>query len=231
MFKLFKKKPAVPPLPSEFDIVRRKVKYARIEIKPDGQVQFIAPPSYSDERIREFYLAKRSWIEKTQAKILAQKSNIPRNRLRIFGEFYEVVIDESENSVAIDHVDKIIRTKHDLLGDSALREQLLRGLAVTVLKDRTQHLATRHNLKYGKIAVRSQKSKWGSCSHDNNISLNWRLIMAPPSVIEYLICHELAHTVHHNHGGEFWRLVQRICPDYLISEQWLKDHERELMAA
>lgn len=229
MFKLFKKESAVP-LPSGLKVVRRKVKYARIEIKPDGEVQFIAPPSYSNERIREFYLAKRSWIEKTQAKIAARQVIHPSDRLRIFGELYEVVKDESEDSIAIDHTARIIRTKYDLTGDSALREQWLRGLAVTLLKERTYHLAARHNLKYSKVTVRSQKSKWGSCSHDNNISLNWRLIMTPPSVIEYLICHELAHTVHHNHSAEFWRLVQRICPDYMISEQWLKDHERELMA-
>lgn len=74
------------------------------------------------------------------------------------------------------------------------------------------------------VAVRSQRTRWGSCSSRNTISLNWRLIMVPDWVSDYVIYHELAHLTHMNHSQQFWRLVERYVPNHKDAQKWLKDH-------
>ena len=73
-----------------------------------------------------------------------------------------------------------------------------------------------------RVSVRNQKTRWGSCSRKGTISLNWRLIQAPEFVRDYIILHELAHRWQMNHSDKFWREVERLSPDYLTAEQWLK---------
>lgn len=80
------------------------------------------------------------------------------------------------------------------------------------------------NLEYNRIFIRSQKTRWGSCSRLKNLSFNWRLVMAPIEVIDYLIVHEMAHIEEMNHSASFWRLVEKACPDYKAHRRWLKEH-------
>jgi hypothetical protein len=72
--------------------------------------------------------------------------------------------------------------------------------------------------------VRSQKSRWGSCSRRGTISLNWRLIQTPAFVSDYICLHELMHLRQMNHSPRFWREMERVCPDYRMAERWLKEH-------
>lgn len=83
-------------------------------------------------------------------------------------------------------------------------------------------LAQTHDLKIGKITIRNQSTRWGSCSTRGSISLNWRLIQTPESVRDYIILHELMHLKEMNHSPKFWALVEKVCPTYLESERWLK---------
>ena len=71
------------------------------------------------------------------------------------------------------------------------------------------------------VRVGSQRSLWGSCSSEGNISLNWRLVVAPPEVMNYVVTHELAHLKYLDHSAAFWSLVARFCPDYKKYEAWL----------
>ncbi|OGC59334.1 hypothetical protein A3A70_02745 [candidate division WWE3 bacterium RIFCSPLOWO2_01_FULL_42_11] len=72
------------------------------------------------------------------------------------------------------------------------------------------------------LKLSNARMKWGSCSRDGNIRLTWRLIMAPPEIIDYVIVHELAHITHHNHSQDFWSLVESFIPDYKVHRKWLK---------
>lgn len=81
---------------------------------------------------------------------------------------------------------------------------------------------------YKKICVRDQKTRWGSCSGRGTLSFNWRLILAPNRVLDYVVVHELCHLTHMNHSAEFWRAVERVMPDYKEQRTWLKIHGREL---
>ncbi|MCX6807530.1 MAG: M48 family metallopeptidase, partial [Patescibacteria group bacterium] len=78
--------------------------------------------------------------------------------------------------------------------------------------------------KYKQIRVTSAKKRWGSCSHKGNISFSWRLIMATPSIIDYVIVHELAHLREYNHSKKFWQFVAKIIPYYKEQRKWLKDN-------
>jgi len=79
-----------------------------------------------------------------------------------------------------------------------------------------------------KISLRDTTSRWGSCSHDGNLSFSWRLILAPPEILDYLVSHEVAHIAQHNHSPAFWNLVERLHPDYKKAGLWLKRHGQGL---
>lgn len=89
-------------------------------------------------------------------------------------------------------------------------------------------LARQHDCKIGRVTIRNQRSRWGSCSVRGTISLNWRLIQMPPSVKDYIILHELMHTKEMNHSRRYWARVAQVCPDFAAQERWIKTYGREL---
>ncbi len=82
---------------------------------------------------------------------------------------------------------------------------------------------------FQRITIRDQKTRWGSCSAGGTLSFNWRLMLAPPAVLDYVVVHELCHLTHMNHSAAFWTLVESVCPDYRIHRKWLKEHGQELV--
>ncbi len=73
-----------------------------------------------------------------------------------------------------------------------------------------------------RISVRDTSSRWGSCSHDGRLSFSWRLVLAPPEVLDYVVCHEVAHLKEHNHSPAFWAAVEKLCPHHLSARAWLR---------
>lgn len=82
---------------------------------------------------------------------------------------------------------------------------------------------------YNRITIRDQKTRWGSCSAKGTLSFNWRLMLAPPSIPDYVIVHELCHLTYMNHSAAFWQKVESVYPDYRSARKWLKDHGHELV--
>ena len=82
---------------------------------------------------------------------------------------------------------------------------------------------------YNRITIRDQKTRWGSCSARGTLSFNWRLMLAPPAVLDYVVVHELCHLTHMDHSPAFWQAVEAVCPDYRTHRKWLKDHGHELV--
>jgi predicted metal-dependent hydrolase len=101
-------------------------------------------------------------------------------------------------------------------------ERHLQLLAETELVTRARELAGAHHLEAKRITVRNQKSRWGSCSCNGTISLNWRLVQLPAEVRDYIIVHELMHLRELNHSTRFWAEVEKACPNYRAAEDWLK---------
>lgn len=83
---------------------------------------------------------------------------------------------------------------------------------------------------YTRITIRDQVSRWGSCSSNGSLSFNWRLVLAPHDVLDYVVVHEVCHLVEHNHGDAFWKLVERRRPHYADSKAWLDAHGWEILA-
>jgi predicted metal-dependent hydrolase len=85
-------------------------------------------------------------------------------------------------------------------------------------------------VEYRRITLRDQRSRWGSCSANGTLSFNWRLVLAPHDVLDYVVVHEVCHLVEHNHGAGFWRLVERRRPGYREPKEWLHEFGWEILA-
>ena len=109
-------------------------------------------------------------------------------------------------------------------------ERQWRARATRELPARLLELADAHGLRVNRVSVRNQRWRWGSCSRNGHICLNWRLVRMPPSIRDYVMIHELMHLKQMNHSPKFWKLVARACPDYDAARQWLRDHARRVPA-
>lgn len=94
--------------------------------------------------------------------------------------------------------------------------------AKIVLEAKCRQFAARMGVTYGTISVKEQKTRWGSCSAKGNLNFNWKLILMPEEILDYLVVHELAHRIEMNHSPAFWRIVERELPDYRERRTWLK---------
>lgn len=99
-----------------------------------------------------------------------------------------------------------------------------RMAAGQVFQERAAFFAKIMGVDYGRVTVRDQKTRWGSCSAKGNLNFNWRLILAPGEVLDYVVVHELAHRREMNHSERFWRLVGDVLPDYEERRRWLKEN-------
>ena len=103
-------------------------------------------------------------------------------------------------------------------------EQWLRTEGAERFHQKTAFWAARMKVSYGRITIRDQKTRWGSCSSRGNLNFNWRLLLMPERVMDYVIVHELAHRREMNHSAAFWQIVETYLPDYRERRQWLKEN-------
>ncbi len=94
---------------------------------------------------------------------------------------------------------------------------------------RVEHYIQLTGGSYERISIRDQKTRWGSCSGRGTLSFNWRLMLAPPAILDYVVVHELCHLTYMNHSAAFWEKVASVCPDYRAARKWLKEHGHELV--
>ena len=105
----------------------------------------------------------------------------------------------------------------------------LRTRAVRELPPRLLEIAAAYNLRVSRVSVRNQRWRWGSCSPNGHICLNWRLLQMPASVRDYVMIHELMHLKRMDHSPKFWTLVERACPDYRDARAWLRANQHLLV--
>ena len=104
----------------------------------------------------------------------------------------------------------------------AVVKRICAGCAREELEPRLRELAALHDLEPGRVSIRNQRSRWGSCARDGNIALNFRLVQMPPEIRDYVLLHELMHLRQQNHSPRFWRLVEQACPGFKDAERWLR---------
>jgi len=198
----------------------------RIDVDIHG-VTVVVPES---ENARPSRLLKENaaWVVDQQRKYDTYRKQVPDRTFEpgacfpFFGEDRELVIEPRQRH----EVDEAsIRLRKSAVEQSSVKqvlENFYRSRAREYLTDRTDHYAERMGVEYKKLELRNQRTRWGSCSTGGTISLNWRLIMAPPEVVDYLVVHELAHLTEQHHGREFWQLVGEHVPNYKERAEWLE---------
>ncbi len=132
----------------------------------------------------------------------------------------------------ISHIEKIALQNEALSDVQLLTSEELHQLAEqakTVLPPKLSFYARQLSVTYGRVTIRNQRTRWGSCSSQKNLNFNCLLMLAPDDVVDYVVVHELCHLIEMNHSKAFWNLVESILPDYRIPKKWLKDHGAELM--
>lgn len=103
-----------------------------------------------------------------------------------------------------------------------------REIARDIFTQKTAYYAQIMNVTYGRISIREQKTRWGSCSGAGNLNFNWRLIFAPEEVLDYIVVHELAHRKEMNHSPAFYEIVRQILPEYKKQQKWLRENGQKL---
>ncbi|MBI5404003.1 MAG: M48 family metallopeptidase [Ignavibacteriae bacterium] len=207
------------------NIVRRKVKNIRIKVTHDKEVHVVIPLRYPLHRLKPLLENRSEWINKKIEYFDRLKSELFRldeKEILYIGERYLFVLKpEMKNTFLVDEEAKKIYSGVNLL-EKDMQEHWLKQEAKRVISERINVINKDGRFSYNRIFVRSQKTKWGNCSSNKNISFNWRLIKAPMEIIDYLIVHEFTHLDEMNHSPEFWRKVSLVYPEYRNADKWLK---------
>lgn len=216
-------------LPSNYTVEHRNVKHARLRVHEDGSVRLYVPQNFTEQDISKVLEMKASWIASKQH-YFKQKGKIllRRNELLLFGNRYTYFFSSQyKNKVVVNEESKTIQARRNLL-DVNIQEQWLKSVAKKYIYPRVAELSENLLLPFNRLFLRSQKSKWGNCSADKNISINWRIIKAPAFVIDYVIIHELCHTLIMKHTVKFETLLNSHCPDYKQAQAWLEKYGNSL---
>lgn len=195
------------------------------------KVDLVLPRGVPPEHGLKFLERHRGWIA---ARLEALPPTVPfveGAMVPVFDVPHRIRRETNPLAPPVAIADGEIRVK----GDPAhigrrVRDHLI-ALAKRELGHRARDCAARIDKPVLRIGVRDTKSRWGSCSTKGSLSFSWRLILAPEAVVDYVVAHEVAHLVEHNHGPNFWRLTQSLLPlDMTPQRAWLKRHRNRLMA-
>ncbi|MBM3166532.1 MAG: M48 family metallopeptidase [Chloroflexi bacterium] len=219
-------------------VVKRstRARNIRLEIRRGQGLVVVIPRMCPAERVTEVLKAKKRWILRNLA---GQSQLYPQLREQgiKFGDVVSylgrplVVVAGRKRSAEYARLE---RNRLVVSGVSSgeqigsVLEQWYRVQAAGLVAERVGKWGTELGVNPGKVTIRGQRTRWGSCSRKGNLSFNWKLVMAPEAVIDYVVIHELAHLKEMNHSRRFWRLVARHCPEYCQCKKWLRAHEAEL---
>jgi predicted metal-dependent hydrolase len=198
---------------------------ARVHI--GGRVEIVVPVGVSAKAVRDFVQRFTPWIDRKVAAMqcFAQPATaVPQSiEFALTNERFEVEWQgTSKRAISLQGERLVVHAP----GDDEVRALLqgwLRCAANERLTPRLMQLASDLNYSVQRVAIRCQRTRWGSCSTRGTVSLNCSLVFLPPAVVRYLFVHELAHTKHMNHSVNFWRLVEKLEPEY-------RRLDRELLA-
>ena len=206
---------------------------ARIDVDLHGVR--VVPPEDSTTDPEELLKENATWVLEKKRKYDAYREQIPGREFEegeqfpYLGEQYEIVVEQRSASQIAEN--KFRLAKHHVEQTSIMRalEAVYRRRARELFEDRADHFAEEMGVEYDKIEIRNQRTKWGSCSTTGTLGLNWRLMMAPVEIVEYVVIHELAHLREPNHTDAFWSLVADHDSDYKQHARWLENNSTHLI--
>ena len=221
-----------------YNLIRSTRRDVLLKTLPGGETRVYAPSQLSLKQADALVKARIPELLEMHRRLETQ---IEENRLRhpvapgsricIEGESYALVLKQAARvSLKIDG-ESCVLALPDPGDEACIRSALKQALSRRVLKrirERLNEYAPRIGVTFGRVAIRDQKTRWGSCSRKHNLNFNWKLIMAPGEALDYVVIHELCHLIEFNHSARFWGLVQSQMSEYEYWKKWLKDHGKEL---
>ena len=219
--------------------ISHRARRLRFEVRPGAGLEVTTPPGVSVARIEAVMREKTQWI----TTMLVRYSQPPRSVLEtplqsgallpFAGGRLRLLVDVKPASRR--HTARLDEGTLRLVVPEATVETLRAALEAwyrlqgrRIFAERAAYWNAQFGFSYGRIAIRDQKSRWGSCSRQGNLNFNWRLLLAPLAALDYIVIHELAHLKEGNHSPRFWALVAEKCPDYRQHRDWLRRHGPEL---
>ncbi|HEX2172948.1 MAG TPA: SprT family zinc-dependent metalloprotease [Dehalococcoidia bacterium] len=219
--------------------VRRsaRARYARLRASPRAGLEVVLPAGADPAEVTRLIEANQAWIL-TQLDRIQSPPAVEANRLtdgatlpflgrpvtlavRVRpGDFVQTAL--RGNTIAVE-----VPERDDRLIRAAL-EAWYRRQARRVIAEQVADINQSFGFTYQRITIKDQRSRWGSCSDRANLNFNWRLVLAPLSIIRYVVTHELAHLGELNHSPKFWALVASRCPEYQTAQAWLRQHGADL---
>jgi predicted metal-dependent hydrolase len=212
--------------------VRRsdRARRMRLRVHPDGRVEVVLPQRAPARGVEDFVRQSAAWIHRARARLAAKAPAVPAivpHETWFQGRRVPVVHLPGTGADFLIHWSG---ERFEITGDGSaertaeLLEVWFRQAARAILRERVTALNKPTGYAWSRIRIADQTTRWGSCSTRGTLSFNWRLLMAPPEVLDYVVIHELAHLKEMNHSPRFWALVEAQCPDYKRQARWLKDH-------
>lgn len=234
--------------PLQYSIRRSsRSKTTRIIVKPD-KIEVIAPPSVSEQKIKAFVTSQEEWIRLAIRQVSINQDAIPSLAptnyndgcfIPFQGKQIKLSLNFTETKKIVIHCNEaqgmimnLPLSYQEASGSTLIRLKLI-GWMRTQARLEIENMINRHAPRFGlfprSLKIKTQKSRWGSCGPNNDINMNWLLILAPGSVLEYVVVHELCHIKHKNHSKAFWDLVAQHLPAYHQQRLWLKQNGASLM--
>jgi predicted metal-dependent hydrolase len=212
-----------------YQLERRQRRTVGLKITSTGLVVH-APKRISQYQLEGIIVQKADWIRKKLASLTANQ--IPAmqwqhgEQLLFLGNAITLVIEHSIRSNAVKYEPGILQlamTAHnDQIQVARKVIQWYKKQAMTDFTRRLEIFSSKLGVSFTSLSLSNASSRWGSCNSKKEIRLNWRLLQAPPHIINYVVCHELAHLKEMNHSAKFWATVASIFPDYKTAEKELK---------
>ena len=214
----------------EYSLKRSRRKTATIYVERDGRVSVQVPESLTTEEIETLLHSKRRWIYRHLAEweeLNRQKS--PREYVNGEGFLYlgrsyrlKLVPDCDPPLILKGGYFCLSKThKAPVYADMAFKE-FYRDKGNVRIRSRVEYFQSQMDVAPKSLRVMELKNRWGSCTPTGNLNFHWKCMMAPVSIIDYIVVHELAHLIHHNHSQAFWSEVDKVIPDYLDRKEWLR---------
>jgi predicted metal-dependent hydrolase len=214
-------------------IIRCRRRTIALIIQMDGALVVRAPLRVSEKSIRRFAEKNAQWVQRKQAEVRAAQPATARRYLP--DELFPFLGREVPLEIVPDQDIPLVLESHFKLAESVreqaeeIFEQWYRDQAARIIPERVRYFAEQNQLTYRKIRIGSARTRWGSCSTRGDLNFSWRLILTPPEVVDYVVVHELAHTLVHNHSARFWKQVERILPNYKTHRKWLRLNGQKVM--
>ena len=212
-----------------------------ISARPFHPLRVTLPVFESFSRGERFLEEKEKWINKTLEKIrkLEDQFTVFNEDTHFHTHEHELKIERTEEDIPkVRLKDKRILVQIPLASDilsPEIQDMIRWGIQAAWRKEarkylpvRLSELSRKHQIPYNRVIIKNNKTRWGSCSQKNNINLSLHLMRLPDHLIDYILLHELAHTIHKNHGRRFWQGMEKICPDARTLDKVLRSYRIEI---